>query len=248
MINLKSGLVTTERRAADVSEPTTYSYNIDTGIVTELVNRLYGAGLFDLEEEYSTEDTVPDGGRWSLTVTYADGTTRVSAGDSASKPMEVLSEAGMEYFVLTGKEFFSVISDLYRTPPTLYLEYSDGTTDRTMTLEPYKYIWHHNSTEIRGFAEEARLNKPYSFKEGKDYSITASVLDESKYTGLPKDTYRYSQATVISYNSDGGDMRQETTASRGKDIKLVPELGRIYVVRLEFEYGECEYAFFAEAK
>lgn len=47
------------------------------------IDYCYSYGLFDLNEHYETNEIIADGGGWTLTLEYIDGTSKTSTGDNA---------------------------------------------------------------------------------------------------------------------------------------------------------------------
>lgn len=201
-----------------------------------LIYKLYLSGLFSLDEEYKTNDNVMDGGEWSLTIKYADGTEKVSKGIN-NWPQHKFEKADIAFFDVIGKEFFGCVPTSYKTPPALQVTvsykvdnhyYNDGIAG----ISPYKYEW-------RSARHEAEDYKPttITFNPKAECNVTISVLKTNEPIVPIKDV------TIYSYTDDVNNKTEFSFDFDGKNITAKFEDDKNYIVILKYRYGEAEYIF-----
>lgn len=76
---------------------------------SRVVNIIHHCGLLSLEESYTTEDEIIDGGSWTFTVSYKNGSKRVSNGVNAG-PSHLFAEADQAIFSNTGVSLFGRVA------------------------------------------------------------------------------------------------------------------------------------------
>ena len=69
---------------------------------TELIDRLYSYGLFEIKNDYPSPAGIIDGGGWSLTVEYSDGTVKESTGSNNS-PKSVFKKCANAFYDICGE-------------------------------------------------------------------------------------------------------------------------------------------------
>lgn len=91
----------------------TVVYEFDLELIRVFLDEAGGSGLFELEEEYPSPGDVMDGGGWTLTVVYADGSSTTSTGDN-NWPTEVFEEADIACYHLYGDDLFGTLPSSFR--------------------------------------------------------------------------------------------------------------------------------------
>ena len=80
------------------------------------INEIYSYGLFDIKQNYYQSGIV-DGGGWTLEITYANGSTKVSKG-SNSKPTKVFDKCAIPFYKICKEQVLGQIPSSYFSSDT----------------------------------------------------------------------------------------------------------------------------------
>lgn len=217
-------------------------FSYDPALSNEIVNEFYKIGIFNLRSRYEPLTPVMDGGGWTLTITYADGSTKISSGSNAG-PYTKFEKAGKVFYDITGGDFISAPSGEYKYAPpiSIGLQYFDERTNTTYvngtSVSTYSCTW--RGRDIT--AKDGELQQ-LEIINGFDYTLT--VYLQSYYD-------QFTSARVYSYTDDPSRM-QEVEITVKSDFELdgikrsmtfAPERNKNYIVYLEFKLGNAEYRF-----
>ena len=217
---------------------------IDKESLEILKNEFYTAGLFDLEEEY--QSALVDAGNYSIVITYADGSIKQTVGNDL--PFEQFADANLAMYYLTGESLFEGIDNKYKEVPKLSVSYSNELRSNTIQVDAYEYTWGVSELSGQNLTEAAHIIRQSPDVIQRDtLKVTVGLNDETALNPtVSKDIYKYSYATVVSYDAEGGDRQVEKRAILNMDITLEIESGRIYVVEMDLAHGDSKYAFYYE--
>jgi len=81
-----------------------YTFEIER--VDSFLDEFGASGIFDLEDEYETNEQIDDGGGWILVINYTDGTSKTSTGDN-SWPLDIFEKADIATIDLYGEDLFN---------------------------------------------------------------------------------------------------------------------------------------------
>lgn len=213
-------------------------YSYDPAISPQIVNEFYRIGLFNLKDNYKPLSPVMDGGGWTLTITYADGTTKKSTGSNAG-PYLIFQKAGEAFYDITGGDFIRTPSDEYKYAPSIsfYTKYSDTNTTHVngFGIAAYRGTW-----RGREMPQREDTVKCISLLQGYEYVAEVSTQNYEK---------QFASAKVYAYGDDITDKREvetklETRISLNgleQTISFVIEPNTNYLICIEFKLGNAEY-------
>lgn len=224
-----------------------YNYELefkyDTTLNEEIIDMLYSAGLFDLEPIYEGMHNGDIHG-WTLTVTYADGTTMVSKGENLSP--DVFRSSGYAFYNITGRKFLFMPYGEYTNPPGI-----------NVRLYCRSKICNHEEYDMTGGYWGISENKgmwrgheiPWHDKTPSIFEMISSC-DSTFYVSIAGYYDQFTSAKVYAYTNDYDNMQEvefeveknfrlfnEPTASLSFDAE--PDTN--YVIYLEFKLGNAEY-------
>ncbi len=207
---------------------------------TDLINKLYSWGLFDIDDDYPSPPGVMDGGGWDLAIEYTDGTVKRSTGSNNS-PSTVFADCAKAFYDVCGNGILANVPSTYYTPPEVSYNFEPNSG---LVASSYgaraDYKWN-------GF--ESTGNSVYEINEDTDFTCDFYDGQDYKlilYTGNYGDYDKFKRYIITSY-----DYNEESTNEKivregrwfeHKEFSL--ELNKIYVLRLEFKNGDfVEYTF-----
>lgn len=205
--------------------------------VPTFVKEIKQAGLFRLKENYPSPGEIDDGGKWQLKINYVDGTMRYSSGEN-HLPKKIFQKADNAFYHLYGTDLFGTLSEGILYPPHIDIayQYADGKNhySQAVALSPTNYIWNQSQKEDIdniGYA----LSRPFVLDS--QYSWSAVL-----WTGNL--TYAFEQLDIYTCDEAGTHMRHLLGAKwfTQKEFPLVQH--QIYVIRVKYNQGICEYAFY----
>lgn len=209
----------------------------------DFLDHCYSYGLFNLKEHYKTEDVIADGGGWTLTIKYVDGTSKTSTGDNA-RPTKVFNACATAFYDLCGVGVVGVVPVSYYQPPIISLsfrhEYKNYafSNNSLVSLGRVNYKWNKfGASDNDIFALSSGL-KAY-FLEGFDYTL---VLYTANYGNYEK----FKKCVLKSYDLNEGLANEKTVLSKKwfKQVEIDLELNKIYVLELVFKDGDfVQYTF-----
>lgn len=223
-------------------DETTVIATFDDSAEKSFIDGIYNAGLFDIKDYYSIQ--ADDGGGWGLTISFADGTEKKSAGSNAA-PEVVFAACSQHAVDLMGVAIFGYLG--YKEPPPrvwVSLEYTceDQTfTYSNMTLERVDYRWNsekYDDNVLNGYVAAVRQ----SGTNITDRGTYKAVIDTSLYG----ERERFLFCEIWSCNNDikQSDMRLEKITPWFDSIEMPVQVDRIYIVKLRFLDGDfIEYVF-----
>ena len=208
-------------------------YSFDEEKEYDCINALFEAGLFNIKTKYTTDHLVIDGGGWNLEIVFEDGSKIVSSGSNAS-PRDIFLNCDYAFFKLYGDDFFGLLSDSYKNPPSIDISFVYGNASYGYGLSASNYTWRGKEVNNIDNVSFAIKNQKYEFVEQEDYSF---CLWTSNYE------YKFSKMVIKSYDLNGFDETEVFNSKwfKSKQIDLV--LDRIYVIYVYFNEGVCEYPF-----
>ena len=213
-----------------------YSYDISKN--TEIINAMYRAGIFSLDAEYRTDDTVMDGGSWSLEIIYADGTSKSSVGIN-SGPGEKFINADKAFYDLVGEEFFGAVPESYKAPPIPSLTFMQITENESIgyslaSLPSKKYVWRGKEY----IAKDWFISKsPMDIDHSSDWEATVLFQPNSE-------TEKFTSAEVYWYvGTEAAKAPVEFEVKKGKSIKFSLSPNQNYIIVIKFPSGSAEYRF-----
>ena len=216
-------------------------YTFDDESEKKFINELYSCGFLDLEEEYTTDELVYDGGEWSLSIGYFDETKKVSRGINAL-PYEIFKKAGYAFYNLYGVDLFNILPTNYKEPEGLGLgltfEYENGQGAYSGFAGAYKYQWNKSSRDIDIFNEK---NKLYVV----EFFLTSPYNENYPYSfsiGTANSTLKFKKYKLYNYDLNGENEKLIDEGRFFKRKEWPAEMNKIYVVRCEFDYGVAYYA------
>ncbi|MFP4286776.1 MAG: hypothetical protein ACLFRI_03665 [Candidatus Izemoplasmataceae bacterium] len=80
-------------------------YTFDVTEVDSFLNQFDASGVFEMKDEYDTDEHIDDGGGWTLTINYQDGTFKTSTGDNFW-PSDIFEKADVATVDLYGDDLF----------------------------------------------------------------------------------------------------------------------------------------------
>lgn len=211
-------------------------YEFDVDGVQQFLDDIYNAGLFDLEDTYTTDHLIVDGGGWDLTIRYADGTEKFSTG-SNNWPDIVFKEADYAFFYLYGEDLFNTLPYSFTNPPSIGVsighDTDSGSVHHGRGVSPINFTWHNNVEDSIDIIVYAQEHSPFEFIDGIEYELTI---------GTQNMVQEFSDITIYKYNLDGTseEMIHQSGWFTQKSFDL--ELNKVYVIVAVYEYGTCEYA------
>ena len=205
---------------------------------TELINKLYSSGIFNLKDEYTTnEDGICDGGEWTLTITYSDGSQKISHGEQVWLDKK-LEKADIAFFDIVGKEFFGYVPTSYEQPPALEIGISYKIenhyySNSLVGFAPYRYTW--RSATYQADSYKASILK--SEHENVTYTVNISI---AKMTG---NSGNIEGVKLYSYTDDINNKTEISCDYDKQSICMTAEENTSYILVIQYKYGEAEYWF-----
>ena len=209
------------------------AYEFDITKVEEFLNEAGKSGLFDLEDEYITNDIL-DGGEWNISILFEDGSIKESKG--INNYPDIFKDSDYAFFKLYGDDLFNTIPNYYKNPPVIYytIKFTQGstTTSNGSGLIPIEYTWHGIEVVVDNPFVTVVNPLNHSFDTSIEYKL---VLWTANYN------IKFTEMILTSYNLDGTEKNviDETNFFSQKEYTL--ELDRIYVITMTFENGTCNY-------
>lgn len=209
-----------------------------------LINKLYSAGLFHIDDHYKSPENIVDGGGWELTIEFADGKTKKSTG-SNNAPTDVFKKCAMAFYDICGDGVVSNPPIEYYRPPTLDYTFIYGNT--YMGYSEYgarlDYKWNgFESTGNKIYDKNRATNFQQKFYADINYKLGFHTANYSSY----HDYEKFSKIIIRScdYNEDLTNEKTVYVGGWFDQMRIDLELGKIYIIRLEFEDGDfVEYTF-----
>ena len=202
-------------------------------------------GLFSLEESYVTQDVILDGGGWSLTIEYADGTTFSSTGSNAG-PSDVFGKCKFAFYELCGEGVVGSIPSDFLFPPdiSVVFTYKIGnnyySTDNLAKISRGNYLWNgHSVSETSYYKVNQELSKSNEFDDNNQYTsvfFTANYHYSNKFNKFTLTCYDY---------NEGMSGEQVLFSSKWFEQKEIPlQFDKIYIYKLYWSHGDfVEYTF-----
>ena len=212
-----------------------------------LIDKLYGYGLFDIEEHYQASDVVMDGGGWELSILFHDGTVKTSTGSNAS-PATVFNNCAKAFYEICGFGVVAYLPTEYSTPPQLSYAIESGE-------ESCEYGGFGKLSDYQGNGRKVIGNYLYDinkssiashdFYEGEGYTLLMHTFNYGK------EYKKFNRCIVKCFDYNEG-LTNENVIYNGAwftQTKIPLSLNKIYLVRLEFDNGDfVEYTFNTKTK
>lgn len=202
------------------------------------IDACYTYGLFDLEEEYNQPDVI-DGGGWTLTIEYADQTTKISHGSNAV-PEAIFNKCSVPFYELCGEEVMGLLPENYATPPDVDVSFRYE-TDNTITSDnslasivQVDYLWNKKSSPAQDIFA---LNETTKGKNHFSSDITYKMIF---YTANYHCYKKFKKITIKEYDFNN-ELTGEKIIHSGRwfrQIELNMNLNKIYVYKLEYSDGD----------
>ncbi len=213
-------------------------YNFEISSIDSFLDEVGEAGLFDLKDNYPSPGGIADGGGWTLTIYYVDGTSKVSTGDN-NYPNDVFKKADYAFYNLYGDDLFETLPRSYTNPPSIDIafDYSIGSNHYSQGysgLSAINYTWNKSVVSDVDVIAYAIQNPLHEFDSSHIYKF---VLWTKNYK------YRFSKMIITSFDLKGNDRKEIDNTGWFNQKEYSLEFNRIYVIKMTFPYGTCEYAF-----
>lgn len=215
------------------------------------INKIYSYGLFDINDRYEPDHTVYDGGGWSLLIEYNDGSVKKSTGSNAS-PERVFQNCAIPFYDLTGIDILGGVPSSYYSPPRIdfSVDYRYGnytySDNSFIDVSCANYLWNGHEKNDVNIYNVAIESEDISLLSWSEYTL---VMYTSNYDRRIIGNSGYSpfdECVVMSYNisPELTDGKEVLRTGWFKQVELVLEVNRIYVVTLYFDNGDfVQYAF-----
>jgi hypothetical protein len=224
----------------DIStEEYSIDYRFEVSSISTFLDEVGGAGLFDLKNNYPSPSGIHDGGGWSLSINYADGSSKTSSG-SNNWPSDVFEKADYAFFNLYGDDLFGTLPNSYTNPPYIDIsfKYSIGSNNASKDyfggLSPINYTWHKSEVSGVDVFSYAIEHPIHEFDPSISYKVS---LWTANYQ------HKFSKMIITSYDRNGNDPKEIAKSNWFKQKEYNLDSDRIYVIKMTFPYGTCEYAF-----
>ena len=212
---------------------------------TVFFDKCYMYGLFSLEKLYVTQDVVCDGGGWSLTIEYVDGTTFSSTGVNAG-PYDVFEKCKFAFYELCGEGVVGSIPSSYLFPPNISLSfiYQIGntiySTNALAEIRCGNYLWNgHSVSETYYYNVNRELSDSNEFDGTCQYTL---VLYTANYQYSKK--FNKFTLTCYDYNEEMSDEHVIFSSKWFKQKEFPLQLDKIYIYKLYWSNGDfAEYTF-----
>lgn len=225
---------------ADINtEEYSIDYRFEESSISTFLDEVGGVGLFDLDDNYPSPGGIDDGGGWSLSINYADGSSKTSSG-SNNYPSDVFQKADYAFFNLYGDDLFGTLPKSYTNPPSIDIsfKYSIGSNNTSKSyiggLSPINYTWHKSVVSGVDVFSYAIQNPIHEFDTSISYKVS---LWTANYQ------HKFSKMIITSYDRNGNDPKEIAKSNWFKQKEYNLDSDRIYVIKMTFPYGTCEYAF-----
>ena len=225
---------------ADINtEEYSIDYRFEESSISTFLDEVGGVGLFDLDDNYPSPGGIDDGGGWNLSINYADGSSKTSSG-SNNYPSDVFQKADYAFFNLYGDDLFGTLPKSYTNPPSIDIsfKYSIGSNNTSKSyiggLSPINYTWHKSVVSGVDVFSYAIQNPIHEFDTSISYKVS---LWTANYE------HRFSKMIMTSYDMNGNDSKEIDKSGWFKQKEYNLDFDRIYVIKMTFPYGTCEYAF-----
>ena len=207
----------------------------DVSYYTAIVDAFYSKGLLDLDEVYEPEGTVMDGGSWSLTVQYENGSQKASSGYVAA-PYEIFTNSDIAFWDITGAEFLGCVPDSYKNAPGISLTYKLSeelnTSYEYIAIPAFKATWRNHSYEYSG----SYMNTPFELQ-----NIETHLIILKPYSELGE--CKIKSASFFRCNSEYTTKESVGCTVTSSEIKFTPTTDTNYLLIVEYELGTAEYRF-----
>lgn len=221
-----------------INEEYSIDYQFEVSSISTFLDEVGEAGFFDLDDSYPSPSGIHDGGGWSLSINYADGSSKTSSG-SNNWPSEVFQKADYAFFNLYGDDLFGTLPTSYTNPPSIDISFkysigSNNTSKSYSGLSPINYTWHKSvvsGVDVFSYAIEHPIHE---FDPSISYKVS---LWTANYE------HKFSKMIMTSYDMNGNDPKQIGKSNWFKQKEYNLDSNRIYVIKMTFQYGTCEYAF-----
>lgn len=205
----------------------------------EFIHGCYNNGLFHLKEKYE-RDGIIDGGGWTLTIEYEDGSSKVSVGINNS-PSRIFDQCSTYFYDLCGEQVLGNLPDYYYNPPeisyTFYYtngEYGSGSDNSIARVSRANYKWNKSEEnnynlyfihEISSYKNQFLVNHTYQL-----ILYTANYDCKEKFTKI--------MITSYDYNRELTNEKEVYQSGWIKQIEIDLELNKIYQYVLEYKDGD----------
>lgn len=225
--------------AESVYEAYEIEYTFDINTLDLFLDEVGATGLFDLEDTYPSPDGVIDGGAWTLSIHYKDGSNRVSNGDN-NIPTKIFQEADYAFYHLYGADLFGLLPNSYQYPPAIDISFhhtigSHNVSEEYMGgLHAINYTWNKSSMSGVDVIQYAVENQLQDFNPSNEYKF---VLSTANYE------FKFSRILIASFDINGEDEKAIENTKWFKQKEYTLEMNRIYIITMTFSNGTCVYAF-----
>lgn len=213
------------------------NYSVIKNLSEDALNNFHKSiiehGIYNVEERYYNQN-VYDGGSWSLTITFSDGTTFKSRG-YAQNPNQA-HQIDLDCYQLFNEQFFGTLGREYFEPPTLGISidyiYDNGSNSLVTAAQKCSYEWRSltKNEDIINLYQNDNLHKYFSDNYDSVH-VRFSPANKCK------------KAEIYKMDLDGANKILVVKKKKLDDYTLVLEKDKIYVIDIEFDNGNVEYAF-----
>lgn len=215
---------------------------------TVFFDKCYTYGLFSLEESYVTQDVVCDGGGWSLTIEYADGTTFSSTGSNAG-PYDVFGKCKFAFYELCGEGVVGYIPLDYLLPPNISLSFCHqiGNTiysnNALARISRGNYLWNgHSVSETDYYNVNREMSEYNEFDDTCQYTLVLYTANYD-YSEYSKKFNKFT-LTCYDYNEEMSGERVIFSSKWFRQKEFPLQFNKIYIYKLYWSNGDfAEYTF-----
>ena len=219
-------------------------HEFDPVISDKIISAFYNAGILNLRASYRPLTPVYDGGGWTLTITYADGSKKVSQGSNAG-PYLKFKKASEAFYLLTGYDALGYCGRDFKEPHNLGVSFSafngkKQVCSQTAYINASKYNWNNKQ-----FSDEGMTYIPY-------FTFAENYEDENIYTvslNFEGFAINYKKVGVYSYVDNINSRELVPTKKEGtflmqnyqRRVIFDVEPNKNYIIEIEFKYGTAQY-------
>ena len=232
-----SGYVKSDELDADAEEKSSFSDEAEK----EFMDLCYEYGLFDLEEEYTTDIVVDDGGGdWDFIIEYEDGTTKKSHGEFMAYP-EAFEKCATVFYDLCRDGVVGSVPTSYIYPPepgaTFHYKRSDGTSfgGGNVGLKQSRVNYKWNKQEVTD-ADLFRINDENRNEHVFYYDTRTTLVLWKTYDW--KEKFIRIKITEYDFNEELTNPRVIHRGFFGRQVEFDIEINKIYVYELKFANGD----------
>ena len=226
------------------------------------LNKLYTYGFFDLKERQGTDsdfrvnyNPFSHSSHWNIDISYTDGSVKKYERNVTNFKKEVSINCSKAFYDICGYGIVGATPQYYYTPSKLgyILTYSDEhgklvtEKKRTIISERLSYSWNgfeSDKNDIYATNEEMGYYFTNVNEDAYNYKYRMTVCTEQLFDAATQTNARRYIVTSYDYCEELTNKKIVGISVFGLTPTFKLEMDKIYVVRMEFDYGNfVEYTF-----